>query len=279
MLKGIDVSKHQGAIDWKKVKEAGIQFAILRAGWTHYQGGLSPDSRFAEYIKGAQEAGIPVGVYVYGYDLTPQAAKIAAEKVVELIRPYKLEYPVWYDQEYEPEILALSKAQRTEICRVFLDTVQQAGYYTGLYASKDWLENMVDGDVLAPYDKWVASYRFELPWPSYEKSGYSGSHGIWQYTVIGVQGTKGKDYWTTGNVSGISTNCDLNISYLDYPQIIQKAGLNHLKETGTAPAEPPPSPENVPDTEINLLKEKAQRFDRLYAGLQALVDQYENKGV
>ncbi len=227
-MKGIDVSRHNGAVDWKAVKEGGIAFAIIRIGYTHYEGGLTVDDRFTENIQGALAAGIPVGVYAYAYDLSEDAARISAGKVLEAVAPYRLEYPVWYDQEYEAKLLALSKEQRTGICRAFLDAVQQGGYYAGLYASRDWLENKLDGAPLAAYDKWVAAYRFDLPEPGSEKSGYDGAHGLWQYTVIGASGTRGKDFWTPGSVPGVAGNCDLNIAYKDYPAIIRAAGLNRL---------------------------------------------------
>lgn len=257
---GIDVSKHNGRIDWQAVKSGGIGFAILRVGYTHYEGGLTVDDRFAENIEGALAAGIPVGVYAYAYDLSAGAARISAEKVLEVVAPYRLEYPVWYDQEYEAKLLALSKEQRTEICHAFLDAVQQRGYYAGLYASKDWLETKVDGAALSSYDKWVAAYRSDLPEPGSVKSGYAGSHGIWQYTVIGSAGTKGKDYWTVGSVPGVSGNCDLNVSYKDYPAIIRAAGLNRLDGT-------PDAGETITASraEWETLKAKADKLDRIAA--------------
>lgn len=237
-MKGIDVSRHNGKIDWAAVKSGGIDFAIVRIGFTHYQGGLTLDECFPENMKGAAAAKIPVGVYAYAYDLSPEAARISAQRVLEAVSPYRLEYPIWYDQEYEAKLLALSKEQRTEICRAFLDAVQKGGYYAGLYASRDWLETKVDGADLLAYDKWVAAYRSDLPDPGDAVSGYSGAHGIWQYTVIGSAGTKGRDYWTSGSVPGVAGNCDLNVSYKDYPAIIRAAGLNRLGDDGIIPTEP-----------------------------------------
>jgi len=275
MVKGIDVSKHQGKIDWQAVKASGIGFAILRVGFTHYEGGLTLDERFEENAKGAAAAGIPIGVYAYGYDLTPEAARISAARVLAEIAPYRLEYPVWYDQEYEPKLLALSNVQRTAICTAFMDAVQQAGYYTGLYASRDWLERMVDGRQLVSYDKWVAAYRFDLAEPGAEQSGYLGTHGIWQYTVIGQQGLKGRDYWTAGRVPGVAGNCDLNVAYRDYPAIIRSAGLNRLEPKGPPAAEQPEESGGDPAPELAALREKAARYDRLVAGIRALLAQYE----
>lgn len=273
MIKGIDVSRHQGKIDWGKVKAAGVDFAILRVGWTHYDGGLTADDRFHENAEGATAAGLPIGVYAYGYDLTAEAARIGAERVLEAIRPYRLEYPVWYDQEYEEKIAALTRQQRTDVCQAFMDTIQAGGYYTGLYASRDWLERMVYDQQLIHYDKWVAAYRFDLDPPGEERSGYLGTHGMWQYTVIGRQGTKGVHYWTEGEIPGIAANCDLNVSYRDYPAVIRGAGLNHLELTASEGKLP--STESNPGGEAEIWKEKAARYDRLVTDIKALLATYE----
>lgn len=257
MIKGIDVSKHNGKIDWPAVKAGGISFAIIRVGYTHYEGGLTLDERFAENMEGAAAAGIPVGVYAYGYDLSAAAAEISAVKVMEAIRPYRLEYPVYYDQEYEAKILALSKQTRTGICKAFMAAMQDAGYYTGLYASREWLENKVDGSQLAEYDKWVAAYRRDLPEPGKAASGYDGAHGMWQYTVIGTTGTKGKHYWTYGSVPGVPGNCDLNTAYKDYPAIIRAAGMNHLGDVNKMIT--------ISADEYAVLLDKADRYDRIAA--------------
>ncbi len=263
MIKGIDVSKHNGKIDWPKVKAADYAFAIIRVGWTHYEGGLTLDDRFAENMTGAAAAGLPVGAYAYGYDLSPEAARISAARVIEAVKPYRLEFPLYYDQEYEAKILALSTQTRTDICKAFMDAVQAAQYYSGLYASRDWLESKVYSSLLLDYDKWVAAYRYDMPVPVAETSGYGGSHGMWQYTVIGTQGTKGKHYWTTGSVPGVTGNCDVNVAYRDYPAIIRAAGLNGLEETDIG------IPTTVPRAEYDALQAK---YDALCAEIVVLAE-------
>ncbi len=255
MIRGIDVSEHQGAIDWAAVKQGGVQFAVVRAGWTHYEGGLTCDDRFCENSKGAARAGIPTGVYAYGYDLSPEAAKISAKKLIEAIEGCRLEYPVCYDQEYEPRVLALSRQVRTDICKAFLETVQDAGYYAMLYASKDWLENRVYDEQLTGVDKWVAQYASACT--------YSGSYGIWQHGVIGSQGVKGKAYTISGRVEGVNANCDVNFAYQDYPAIIKKAGLNHLGK-GQEAAEPDyRALWRAAKNEISTLRPKAEKYDQI----------------
>ena len=135
--------------------------------------------------------------------------------------------------------------------------MQDAGYYTGLYASREWLENKVDGSQLAEYDKWVAAYRRDLPEPGKAASGYDGAHGMWQYTVIGTTGTKGKHYWTYGSVPGVPGNCDLNTAYKDYPAIIRAAGMNHLGDVNKMIT--------ISADEYAVLLDKADRYDRITA--------------
>lgn len=135
-------------------------------------------------LRGRTRPGIPAGVYAYGYDLSPGAARISAAQVIEAVKPYRLEYPVCYDQEYEEVLMALSRTQRTEICAAFLETVQKSRYYAMLYASKDWLEHWVFDEQLTDYDKWVAQYA--------DACTYQGEFGIWQYGVMGEEGVKGQ---------------------------------------------------------------------------------------
>lgn len=222
-VKGIDVSKHQGVIDWPKVAAAGYKFVIIRAGWSWYEGGLSVDSTFVGYIEGAQAAGLDVGVYVYSYDQSAAAAKIAAQQLLKLIKPYKLTYPVFFDMEYEPFNLSAGKALNTAICKAFMSTIEQAGYYAALYASTDFMLNYLDMSQLSTYDVWAAQYA--------SKCTYPGSYGMWQYGVIGSYGTKGKDYTIDGAVPGINANCDLDIAYRDYPSLIKGASLNGWGKT------------------------------------------------
>ena len=193
-MKGIDVSKHQGKIDWQKVKAAGVEFAIVRAGYGMYENQVDP--QFAANMEGAISAGIPVGVYWYSYAETPGQAKKEAETCLKIIGPYreKLSLPVFFDQEYEPGIKAQSKEIRTEMCRAFLEAVQSAGYRPGLYCSYDWYKNWVDSAKLAAHPVWIAHY--DTP-----KCGYAGDNLVcWQYT-------------SKGSVDGISGNVDMDEGY------------------------------------------------------------------
>lgn len=190
MLKGIDVSRHQGAIDWAKVKAAGVQFAIIRAGYGKYA--YQEDPCFTDNIEGAYNAGIPVGVYWYSYADTAAEARQEAEVCLTVIKPYKdmITLPVFFDQEYEPAILAAGNNIRTECCVAFIKAIEAAGYKAGLYGSQDWLDNKIDdSQIPATATVWVAQYRSECT--------YKGRYTIWQYT-------------SSGKVDGISGRVDLN---------------------------------------------------------------------
>lgn len=187
MLKGIDVSHHQGAIDWTKVK---ADFALIRAGYGKYA--YQEDPCFEDNIKGAYNAGIPVGVYWYSYADTAAEARQEAEACLTVIKPYKdmITLPVFFDQEYEPAIKAASYQVRTQCCVEFIRAVEAAGYRAGMYASKDWLDNRIDAGALPEScTVWVAQYA--------GKCTYTGRYTIWQYT-------------SSGKVDGISGRVDLN---------------------------------------------------------------------
>ena len=230
-MKGIDVSHHQGVIDWAAVKAGGVEFAMIRAGWTWYDGGITLDKRLEENITGAQAAGLEVGVYVYSYDLTAQAAKKGAQALVAALTPYRLTMPVAFDLEPDPDRVRtmgreLNPAEAQAIASAALEELEGAGYYVTLYSCMSWFESHLSG--LERYDRWIAKWGGERP---------GLSHGMWQYDVVGQWGTQGKEFQTYGAVPGVSANCDVDVAYRDYPAIIRGAGLNGW---GTAPEEPEP---------------------------------------
>lgn len=202
--KGIDVSYAQGEIDWAKVAAAGIDFAIIRAGYPRADGTFKVDTRFHENMKEATAAGLDVGVYVYNYAVTALAARKAATHTLELIKEYRLTYPVVFDIE-DPVNKALSPSVNNEICKAFLSTVEAAGYYGMLYTFKSFAETHLNMSGLAMYDVCIAQWA--------DKCTYAGNYGIWQYS-------------NTGRVDGIQTDVDLNYAYQDYAAIIRAAGLN-----------------------------------------------------
>ena len=222
VAKGLDVSEHQKTVDWEKVKAAGIQFAIIRAGF----GRNNIDPYFKRNITECARLGIPVGIFWFSYALNEAEAKKEAEYCLAAIEPYEIEYPVFFDLEYDTADymkkngVTLTKSIATRHAEVFLAAIEQAGYYAGLYANPDYLGRFFDASLLQKYDLWLAHY-MDNP----DLSSPSRSCGIWQHS-------------STAKVNGISGNVDANVAYKDYPTIIRKAGLNKLepldgwKETG-----------------------------------------------
>ena len=203
--KGIDVSKHNGTIDWAKVKAAGVQFAMLRAGYGRYDN--QKDEQFEANYKGATAAGIPVGAYHYSYATTAEQAKREAEVFLGWIKGKTFTYPVAFDIE-DAKQANLGVSLISDIIRTFCETVEAAGYYVVVYANKDWLTNRIDADCKSRYDIWLAQWTSE---PT-----YTGSYGMWQYS-------------SKGSVDGVSGNVDMNIAYKDYPSII--AGMDGSSDT------------------------------------------------
>lgn len=207
---GIDVSKHQGVIDWAKVKAANIAFAMIRAGYGKVSS--QKDSKFEENYKNAKAVGIPVGAYHYSYAKTVEDAKKEAQVFLSWIAGKQFEYPVVFDIE-DASQANLGKQLISDIIRAFCSAVESAGYYVSVYANKDWLLNRIDDDVKKKYDTWLAEWR--------EEPTYAGNFGIHQYT-------------SKGSVSGITGNVDMNKSTKDYPGIIKKNGLNGFNKTNNA---------------------------------------------
>lgn len=196
---GIDVSEYQHTINWQQVKESGINFAIIRLGFRGYcSGKLVLDERFIENINGATNAGLKVGVYFFTQAITEQEAIEEASMCIKYVSGYQISYPIAIDTEYinDSDVRAnnLSQADRTKICEAFCKTVQKAGYVPAVYASESWLYHNLNMSDLSSYMTWLAHYTTE--------TDYTGSYGIWQYTSV-------------GRINGISTNVDMNISYIE----------------------------------------------------------------
>lgn len=187
-IQGIDVSKHQGKIDWPKVAASGVRFAILRAGFGRTAAQVDPT--FAANYAGATAAGLKVGAYWYSYAKDPDDAAREAAACLQVLAGRKLDLPLFFDQEYEPAILAQTTAGRTACVQRFCAAVQAAGYRPGLYASKNWLESRLDMTQLSALPVWVAQYAAACT--------YGGPYVLWQNS-------------SSGSVPGISGPVDTNI--------------------------------------------------------------------
>ena len=222
-MKGIDVSVHNGDIDWGKVKADGIGFAILRAGYGRLAS--QKDEKFEQNYSGAKAAGIPVGAYWYSYAMTPEEAELEADVFLSVIKGKQFEMPVYFDLE-EKKQFDLGKESVSAIMRAFLKKVEGAGYFVGLYGSASSLTTHTADDIKSWYTIWLAHW--------VDQTNYSGAYGIWQHSE-------------KGKVAGINGNVDLDICYKDFPTTIKGKGLNGW---GNAPV--PVQVADAPKTECTV---------------------------
>ena len=199
--KGIDVSKHQGNIDWTKVAADGVEFAFIRVGLRGYgtEGKLVEDEYFEQNVKGALQAGIKVGVYFYSQAITDEELLEEANLVLEKVKPYNIELPIVFDVEKvsggKGRANELSVEERTRLTALFCQTIQDAGYKPMIYHNMEMGTLMLDLGQLEQYDKWFAYYNDDLYYPYAYKA--------WQYSEKGA-------------VDGINEEVDLNIWFGDF---------------------------------------------------------------
>ena len=211
---GIDVSYHQGTIDWEKVKNSGqVDFAIIRCGFGMNET-KQDDSKWKYNSSECERLGIPYGVYLYSYADTVAKAKSEANHVIRLIKGKKLSYPIYYDME-EKTVLNSTNMTRTkaaQIAQAFFSTLEAAGYKNlGIYSNVSRFDSkLADGKLTASifnqYPKWVASYN--------DTCKYQGNYHMWQYSNVGT-------------IDGISENVDLNFKIGNW----KKAGFTPKKVT------------------------------------------------
>ena len=197
-LKGIDVSAWQNKIsvaNFKKAKASGINYVILRVGYTG-SSSKSPtiDSVFENNYANAISAGLPVGIYYYSLATSTAMAEKEANFVVKKLKGKNITYPVYIDMEDDTYQRKCSKATLASVCNTFCNIVKNAGYIPGVYASLDWFNNRI-GNITAEHTKWVAQY--------YKKCQYKGAYDMWQYT-------------SSEAVSGIANKTDVSWCYKDF---------------------------------------------------------------
>lgn len=196
--KGIDVSYHQGEIDWQKVAQDGVEFAFLRVGIRGYgTGKMVLDEQFENNVKGALANGIQIGVYFYSQSVNQEEVLEEARVVLEQIAPYRITGPVVYDAEKvdDSRTSHLSSAERTDMAVTFCETVKEAGYRPMIYLNLDTAFSMLELERLEEYDKWLAHYGSEMYYPY--------DYKIWQYSESAI-------------VDGINGEVDLNISFEEW---------------------------------------------------------------
>ena len=194
---GIDVSRHNGSIDWEKVKNSGVSFVIIRCGYRGSATGVMvEDPKFKSNIQGATAAGLKVGVYYFSQAVNRVEAVEEASAALDIIAGYKISYPVFIDVEAAGgRADGIGSATRTEVVQAFCETIRDSGYTAGVYANKTWLGSRMNTGSFGSYNIWLAQYA--------AAPTYNGRYEMWQYS-------------STGKIDGISGNVDLNISYLGY---------------------------------------------------------------
>lgn len=192
-IKGVDVSTHNGTVDFSALKKAGIEFVIIRTGF----GSDYPDQqdvRFEENISGCEKAGLPYGVYHYSYAKNKAGGINEAKHCLRILGSRKPSYGVWFDMEDN----STTGGDLAGAAEGFCSTIESAGLYAGVYASLNWWRTYLTSPAFSKYDKWVAQYNSTCT--------YTGSYGIWQFTDALVIGGK---------------NFDGNWAYKDYPSLTE----------------------------------------------------------
>lgn len=187
MFKGIDLSVWNEDVDYTKLKEQGIEFAIIRCGYGKDKS--QKDKMFEKHYEGLRQAGIKIGCYHYSYCNNINNAILEAENCLEYIKGKDFDLPVFYDLE-EKTTSALGKDTVTEIAKIFCDRIKQAGYKAGVYANLDWFQNYINvNEIEKDYYIWLAQWS--------EKHSANFRVDFWQYT-------------SNGKILGIPNNVDLN---------------------------------------------------------------------
>lgn len=197
---GVDISANQGDVDFDKLKSAGCDFVMLKAGARGYSSGnLVSDEYFRDNLKAAKKAGLDIGVYFCSQAVTKSEAREEADEVIDAISGSSVKYPVVFVMENVigdmARIEALDMTDRTQIAKAFMDRVEDAGYKPMIYGDKEWLLTMVDMEDLQDYDVWFAQDSEEPEYP-YE-------FGMWQYD-------------TGASIKGISGDATMIMSFKDY---------------------------------------------------------------
>ena len=213
---GIDVSKHQGKINWEKVNNSGVDYAIIRCGYGQDQ--YNQDDEYWDInAKACEQYGISYGTYLYSYADTVEKAASEAKHVLRLVEGYDLSYPIYYDLEESSVRSKLNKSQIADIAETFCSIIEEAGYEAAIYSSKDWFENYLTDSRFDQWDRWVAQYNTQCT--------YRGEYTMWQCS-------------SKGYVDGIDGYADLNIdfgaalNYTEEPYLVEENGKIYCYSKG-----------------------------------------------
>ena len=238
ICKGIDISYHNGTIDWKRVKQSEVEYAIIRCGYGTNDKNQD-DKKWEENVKGCIDNNIPYGVYLYSYADTVEKASSEADHAIRLLQGKKLKYPVYYDLEEDKLRDKISKQTIADIAQTFCDKLSAKGYTVGIYANKDWFTNYLTDSRFNNWTKWVAQYNTVC--------NYKGKYDMWQCS-------------STGRVPGISGNVDLNYSYSPFENSYGGGNTNNGGTTNKYS-------DGLNEIEGELYYFKNNRIDTSYSGL------------
>lgn len=206
--KVIDVSHHNGDIDFKAIKSAGIYGVIIHAGFGKYAS--QKDKTFEQNYERAKAAGLKVGAFWYSYAYNTAEAEQEAMTFLDVIRGKCFEFPVYYDVE-EDKHMSLGKAKVSAIIKTFCDTVEKAGYFVGVYSADSWFKDYIDDDIKRRYTCWVAHVENVKP-------KFISKYDMWQYTWKAV--------FPNNSQNGKKTPFDCSYLYKDFESIIKSKNLN-----------------------------------------------------
>ena len=238
ICKGIDVSYHNGTIDWKRVKQSEVEYAIIRCGYGTNDKSQD-DKKWEENVKGCTDNNIPYGVYLYSYADTVEKASSEADHAIRLLQGKKFKYPVYYDLEEDAIRKKLSKTEIANIAKTFCNKLSAKGYTVGIYANKDWFTNYLTDSCFNNWTKWVAQYNTVC--------NYKGKYDMWQCS-------------SSGSIPGISGRVDLNYSYSPFENSYGGGNTNNGGTTNKYS-------DGLNEIEGELYYFKNNRIDTSYTGL------------
>lgn len=249
-LKGIDVSGWQGKIDFKKVKASGVDFVIVKAGYS-----TNTSATWETHFANAKNNGLKVGAYWYSYAQSIEEAREEAKAFIKALEGKQLDFPVFLDME-EKSMFDKGTGFCTLLVEAFCGELEKAGYYAGVYCSTYWYTNYVEKSVREKRPAWIADYR--------SKCYYTDTCGIWQYGAT--------------TVPGVQYDCDVDWGYVDYSEYIKSHNLNNYKKTANSTAKK--TVEQLAKEVINGLwgvgatrKSKLTAAGYVYAKVQAIVNE------
>lgn len=207
-LRGVDLSRYNGSVDFVKLKEQGIDFVILQAGYGRYA--TQKDSRFEENYNRAKAAGLKVGAYWYCYANSGSDALQEADACIQVLKGKQFEFPIYYDFEEDR-----CKEGAELKLKTFCERLESAGYFVGIYSSASWFKDVIPAYLKTRFTPWLAHWYVGTP---------SFNAPVWQYSA-------------KGRIEGISGDVDLDYAFTDFEPIIREKGLN-----GCTPVDVPEEP-------------------------------------